>query len=164
MSISQQSQPNEAVSPDMGELYELLQWMPEKSQWKKPFLFSFPLRKVAQVKKIVCYEIQLSTCVYLLPGPRSERHIDWHNWNRSGKTNPGGRRETNKTEYRNQSQKKKRVKYIIFFSHNAFQWFLSCELLTTSCKFLKWYFPIRDVKSFVQGKQGFRCTQWCCVK
>lgn len=62
MSISQQSQPNEAVSPDMGELYELLQWMPEKSQWKKPFLFSFPLRKVAQVKKIVCYEIQLSTC------------------------------------------------------------------------------------------------------
>lgn len=163
MSISQQSQPNEAVSPDMGELYELLQWMPEKSQWKKPFLFSFPLRKVAQVKKIVCYEIQLSTCCTFSLGLVARDIL-------TGITETGRGKQTLEDDERQIRQntetkaKKKRVKYIIFFSHNAFQWFLSCELLTTSCKFLKWYFPIRDVKSFVQGKQGFRCTQWCCVK
>lgn len=78
MSISQHSQPNEAVSSAMGEVYELLQLMPNKVN-KQNVLYCFPQTSVACMSEILFDASQMSTCAYLLLGTRIERHIDWHN-------------------------------------------------------------------------------------
>ena len=62
MSISQHSQPNEAVSPAMGEVYELLQWMPKEANRRFNLL---PTDQSSLYGKVILFDTsQMSTCIY----------------------------------------------------------------------------------------------------